>query len=401
MKKSAIICFIIPFVFNALNLQGFLFIFFSDTMAQLFAYSVLFLILIGISLNIKQVGEVSNIAKLWFIFYLLYYCFALLGSVITKNYSPLIRTLIPLIYFIGFYIFLSIEKNVKVFSKVMTYTFFVSCVLLIFLFKINFDIDTNGIFLYKLERAGGVYGDANNAALVCIIAYVFFNKFYIANTTKKKYLKVLGILILLYSVVLTFSTTGLTVFLIVVFINNLQFFSRERIILLFLAIIVFFITIVNLKTLTAGLDLSEIQQEKMDNLVNVLTLNTDKVDNSGRGDLLGALFENIVKHPFIGNGIDFSANLRGHNTYFGVWGDAGIFTFVYFIIMLIIYLKTSFLADISVRYFSFSVMIALCIFMISLQSIINQPYLMVVIVYLSYVIDEKNVSFITQKPNTI
>ena len=40
-----------------------------------------------------------------------------------------------------------------------------------------------------------------------------------------------------------------------------------------------------------------------------------------------------------------------------------------------------------VRYFVLPVLIALCIFMLSLQSIINQPYLMALFVYLGYLLD--------------
>ncbi|MEC7263184.1 MAG: hypothetical protein VXW38_05555, partial [Bacteroidota bacterium] len=42
------------------------------------------------------------------------------------------------------------------------------------------------------------------------------------------------------------------------------------------------------------------------------------------------------------------------------------------------------------RFFVLPILMVLCIFMLSLQSVINQPYLIALFVYLGYLIDEKN-----------
>ncbi|WP_298499350.1 O-antigen ligase family protein [uncultured Algibacter sp.] len=389
MKNLIYICFLFPLISNILNFQGFTYRFISVPLAQMLAYFNLILITLGSILIINRIGILSKTAKIWFAFYMFYFSFGLLAMALFSNYTPIIRTIIPLIYFIGFYLFLSVENHRKIFLKTSAIAFLVSSFLLIFFVIINFDLDFGGISLYKVDRPGGVYGDANNAALASIITYVLFNKFFVTNTSTKKHIKIIILLIIACSIFLTFSTTGMFAFLIILFINNLSFFSKERIILLFIAGILVIGTVLNLKSLTAGLDLTPGQRLKIDTLVNVVSLNTEKVDNSGRGVLLETLFKYIYENPFIGNGIDFAANLHGHNTYFGVWADAGIFTFIIFIIILITYFKKSIQADKSIRYFCLSILTALCIFMMSLQTIINQPYLLVLFPYIGYLLDEK------------
>jgi O-antigen ligase len=388
MKKLIYICFLFPLFSELLNFRGFIIRFISPFGGVNLNYFNLLLIVVGSILLIKQKGVLSKTAKIWFAFYLFYFNFGILAMVLFSNYTPIVRTLIPLIYFSGFYLFLSIEKHRELFLKTTTLGFLSASLLLILFVQINFDLDMDGISLYKIDRPGGVYGDANNAALACILSYLFFNKYFKANTPFRKHIKTIIQLILFYSLFLTFSTTGMLCFIIILFINNLNYFTRERIILLFIAAITLIITVLNLNTLTANLDLTPGQRLKIETLVNVVSLNTDKVNNSGRGELLENLFNYIYEHPIIGNGIDFAVNQHAHNTFFGVWADAGIFTFLIFIIILITYFKKSIQAKPEVRYFCLSIMIAMSVFMLSLQTVINQPYLIVLFPYIGYLIDE-------------
>ncbi|OBX21892.1 hypothetical protein A9996_17560 [Gelidibacter algens] len=118
-----------------------------------------------------------------------------------------------------------------------------------------------------------------------------------------------------------------------------------------------------------------------------MTLNLDQVDNSGRADLLENVLYYLYKNPVLGNGIDFSVSMRGHNTFVGVWVDAGVLTFLFFIFMLSYYFLKTFSLNLQFRYFAMSILIVLYIFMISLQSVINQPYLIVLFVFVGYLID--------------
>jgi len=389
MKNLIYICFLFPLVASILNFHGFIFRYVHPYGGQFLAYFNLILIVLGSILQLRKIGVLSKTAKLWFVYYLFYFCFGFLGMALYANYTPIVRTLIPLIYFTGFYLFLSNDRHRALFLKTAAIAYLIASLLLILFVILNFDLDKDGIWKWKLDRPGGVYGDANNAALACILAFVFFNKFFIANTLLKKCIKIAILITIFYSLFLTFSTTGMLGFIMILFIINFNYFSRERIILLFITVFILIITVLNLKSLTSGLDLTPGQNLKIDTLVNIFSLNTDKINNSGRGSLLEHLFKYIYENPIIGNGIDFSVNIKGHNTLFGVWADAGIFTFIIFLLVLITYFKRALQSNIRVRYFCLSVIIALYIFMMSLQTIINQAYLIVLFPYIGYLIDEK------------
>ncbi|WP_458626672.1 O-antigen ligase family protein [Winogradskyella sp. PC D3.3] len=387
MKKILILFFILPLIFNTLNLQDFIAIFVSSTAAQVLAYLNLALILVGTVLCIKEKGLVSATAKLWIVFFACYYTFGLIASVYTKYTPSLAKTLIPVIYFYGFYVFLSNVNYRKITFRVITICLVTACIMLVILYNLNFDLDYGGVHIYKIDRAGGLYGDANNAALVCILAYLFFNKFFVAKNHTQKALKILGILFILYSLFLTFSTTGLSTFLIVLLLSNYKYFRGIRIMFLVVAFISLFLVVLNLQSITKDMNLSSAQRVKIENLTNVITLNTDKVDNSGRGDLLANLMSYIYENPIIGNGVDFAVSIRGHNTYMGVWADAGIFVFILFCIILLTHLFRALKLELQLKFFVLSVVFTLCVFMLSLQTVINQAYIMVIFCTLGYLID--------------
>lgn len=389
MRKIVLFCFIFPLIFSLLNIQGFITLFVSNSIAQTFAYFNLVLLIIGIILEIKNTNNFSVSAKLWIIFYVLYYSFGLISTVFSGFDAPIARTIVPVTYFISFFIFLGNEHNKKIFSKVTTILLVIACLMLIFLFFINFDFDNEGIHIYKLDRASGIYGDANNSALVCILAYLFLSEFFKTSNYSMKILKIILLSIIIYSLFLTFSTTGLTSFIIIFFIYNWKYFSKERIILLFSALVTILGFILYPKYLITYFKLSDAQQLKIENLQNVVLLNSDKIDNSGRDELLENLFKYIEKSPLIGNGIDFSVSIRGHNTYIGVWADAGIFVFLFFCIILFTYIHRAFILQTNKKYFCLSILCTLYIFMASLQTVINQGYLLTILCYVLFLIDNK------------
>ena len=388
MKKATVILFFIwPFIFSALNVQVLIAKFVSVPLSQVFAYGNVLLLIAGIFTQLRQPGTYSKTAAMWFVFYLSYYTFGLIATAYHGVNSPIMRTLIPLVYFAAFYFFFKQEENQKFFAKILMYTFLTSSIFTILMFKKNFDIDYGGVHIYKLDRAGGLYGDANNAALVCILSFLLVKQFFVAETRKLKLFKYFLYAVIFYSLVLTFSTTGLSVFIITFVLSNQKFFNKQRLFLLAGLGVVGFILILNLKTLTADMPLTTNQRYKIENLVNVVTLSTDKVDNSGRGELLTHLLETIYENPFLGNGIDHSVVMRGHNTYMGIWADAGLITFIIFCSILISLFVKSLKVKGDVRSFCLSALIVFYIFMLSLQTILNQPYLIIIFVFLAYLID--------------
>lgn len=386
-KVLVYMCFYWPIACSALNIQGFVNVFISNSLSQQLAYFNVLLITVGVFLVKKESVNLSKTNNIWLLFYIFYYCFALLASGINGFSTVILASLVAPIYFVGFYFLLSDPNQVKPFFKILTILFVIASIFTIYLFNINFDIENPGILGRKLDRAGGLYGDANNAALVSIVAYILFDKFYNPSNIIFRALKVMILLIIFYSVFLTFSTTGLFVFTVMFFVSNYKFFTGFRLAILGVLIGLLYIGIFSLKSRTKDLNLSAHQIHKIDNVINLMTLNLEKVDNSGREDLLENLLPYLYENPIIGNGVDFSVVMRGHNTYLGVWGDAGIFTFLFFIFMLCFYFLEAFSLDPEQRYFALSILTVLYIFMFSLQTVINQPNLIVLIVVVGYMID--------------
>lgn len=116
------------------------------------------------------------------------------------------------------------------------------------------------------------------------------------------------------------------------------------------------------------------------------------MDNSGRGDLVQNVIQYIYENPILGNGVEFSGYMRGHNTYVGIWVDAGIFTFILFLFILFYYFFKTFTLEKHLRFFAMAILIVLYIFMVSLQSVINQPYLIVLFVFIGYMIDNNRIN---------
>ncbi|OMP30690.1 hypothetical protein BKM32_10660 [Mangrovimonas sp. DI 80] len=373
---------------NCLNIQRFTGVFISVALAQIIAYSNILLIFCGILIMLKSKGgDFSITARLWFMFYALYYTFGLLANGVSgfqnSEYS-LMATLVPVIFFTGYYFFLSNDEYFIIFTKVITFSFVVSSFLTILLYKSNFDFDHGGIYNHSLDRAGGVYADANNASLSGILAFIFFDKYF----TSKKIFKTIILLIIFYSILITLSTTGLFVFVIVFILTKHKFFSGLRIILFGAILTVFYFFLFRIEQFYGYFNLSEIQINKINNIKNVLTFQTEKINSSGRSELVEELLYYVYQKPFLGNGIGFSTFIRGHNTYIGVWGDAGLFTFLFFILLLIIYLLKSFKLEINLRFFCFSILATLYIFMLTLQTVINQGYIIVVFAFVGYVLDK-------------
>ncbi|WP_299362296.1 hypothetical protein [Winogradskyella sp.] len=390
------ICFLLPFTITVFNFQVIITKTVSESLAQMIAYGNLGLLFLGIALIIRKRSEYSRTAKLWIIFFLLYFVIALAASAVLYNPAQILVNIIPLIYVIGFYVYLSHPEHRKVFKINAIWGFAFSVFLGIHFYNTKFDLDRGGFYQY-IDRAGGVYGDANNFALAAIIAFILVYKLYNPQNRLFKAVKLLVLAIVLYGLFITFSTTGFVVFIICFVSINYKFFSGLRLVIGLALVPLLWIVIANLNNLTADLDLKGQQRKKINNLVNLATFNTDEVDDSGRNELVTNLLHNYVyKNPIFGNGINFAASQRGHNTIVGVWADAGIFALLFFLFLLFRYFLQAMRSPPEIRFLVLPILLTMCIFMLSLQSVINQPYLMAMFIYMGYLVDFKDISEVSK-----
>lgn len=387
MKWIKVFFFYTPLVLDLLNIQAFVAKFVSVSLSQMIAYLNVGLIVLGSIFMIKQTKRFPKLVQLWFLFFLCYFAFGFLAVGLHGGTPPILKSLIPVIYLIAYSILLSIPTERSNISKIFAGAFFTSCLFLIVFNYFNFSLDHDGIYEYTLDRAGGVYGDANNSAVSAILSFIFIKNVFIPKTRLQKFLKVLGLLISTYAVLLTFSKTGMVVFLLVLVITYQKMFTAQRILFSIIFIPIAFILLFNWGKTTDKLN--DVQKERIESIGNILTLQTDKISYSERDVLFKNMLEKIYENPIIGNGVNFSVSIRGHNTIFGVWADAGILTFVLFLFLLFLHFKKALFVERSCRIFVLPILITLSIFMLSLQTIINQGYLIIVFVLMGYLLDSK------------
>ena len=168
---------------------------------------------------------------------------------------------------------------------------------------------------------------------------------------------------------------------------NFKYLNKIRLLLLPFLLAGFYLVMINLSSLLDGVDLNPRQKEKILNFENLMKLDFDNVSTSGRDEFVEQLMEYIYESPLLGNGLDFGAHHHGHNTYLSIFSDAGIFPLLLFLFLLFKYFKNIMLVTYEQRFFALSIFLGFCLFMLSLQTIINQPYLLVIFVYLAYFID--------------
>lgn len=389
MKSKLIVhlCFLVPLVITVLNAQVIVTYFVSQALAKFMAYANMGLILLGTALLLKARGELSKTASLWIVFYLIYFSFGILAGGLYNNSSGILLSTIPLIYTVGFYYYLSFEGNRALFEKVIIPSLLLSCIICIYWDIINFDLDVQGVYIYVVDRAQGVYGDANNMALVTILTFIFIYKIYNPTQVIFKIFKLALLAVAAYSLLLTFSNTGFMVFVISLIALNYKFFKGVRILFGVLLLPVVYIVLLNLNTLTANMNLVGQQRDKINNIVNIVSFNFDKVDDSGRGELQQKLMHFVYENPLLGNGVDFANSYHAHNTYLMVWADAGFFTLMFFLFVMMTYFARSLKIPQEIGFFTIPMLITMYMFMLSLHSVINQPYIMAILVYIGYLID--------------
>ncbi len=385
MKKIGLLFLLIPFVVSTWEVQTFVTKFISMSHGQMLAYVNVILVIIGLIIYFRQRQPFSSIINLWLLFFLLYYFIGAIASIIHNTPVTLLSALLPLIYFLSFSVFLSFPDHHKLFITTVIIAFSVATLLLIVFHRFNFSLDYSGIYTYDLERAEGVYGDANQAALGGLLTFVFISYFFKAQTKLQTVLKFLLMAISIYAVILTFSKTGFIVLLVVFGLNFYRYFTPKRV-LISLSVVPFLLLFTT-NTNINGVGLTVDQNRRIEDIVNILTFNTERVDFSERDVLLQNMLNYVYDNPILGYGIAFSNLIEGHNTIIGVWADAGIIPFLLFLFILYQYFIKSWNAPIEKRYFALSVIFILAIFMLSLQTVINQPYLLAIFAFLGYFLE--------------
>ena len=389
MKKIVHLFFLVPFIINALNLQDWISLYVGGTSGQLVAYGNVGLLILGSFLIIKLKGSPIGTPGTWAVFFAVHYSLSILASILYDNPANFGYTLVNIVFYFSFLLYLKRLVDLSFIQTYFTIVFSIASICLIFLWNMQIDLDYFSSDLsWGLDRASGLYGDANNACLVSIISYVFLKFTDFGNLPFKSLIKLILTLLISYSVILTFSTTGYLVFVFVVILCNYKYLSKRNILASMFALPLLYLIIINLTWLTAGLNLNERQQSKIVNFENIFSFKFDQIDNSGRFEHIDNVIGKLYENPFSGHGFDFGLNHLTHNTYLNIWLESGIIGLIVLIVVLAIYFSRAIKVEKRTKYFSLAILFAVSIFMLSLQTVINQPYIMVVLTYVGVLIDK-------------
>lgn len=148
-----------------------------------------------------------------------------------------------------------------------------------------------------------------------------------------------------------------------------------------------YLGLINVTSLASHFNLNDVQLAKVRNIENLLSFNLENVDSSGRDSLVLKTMEYIYENPILGNGIGLGASMRSHNTLLNIWADSGILALIAFLVVYGTYFTKAMKLTPNDKFYILSILITLLIFMFSLQTVINQPYLIVLLIFVGYAID--------------
>lgn len=302
------------------------------------------------------------------VFVILFYLTGSLVAIWYSNYEPLILIL-PLMIRCSLSVFMiswlfcyvltqnKYNQYMKIFAVILLIAAG-SILLLNFMgIELSYLVDTTlGTGDDIIGRSSGFFINANIAAQHAIFALIFLLYFIEAGKLKfyfKIFLLIL-ILVCVFAVILTFSSTGFVNLLLVFlyFIFN-KYRNKVKFAFHFMLIFILFQSVVlSMQSYSNeyynAFNIPQIQQEKISNFLNLISFyKTGNVDYSSRGDLVEIGIAKVVLQPFFGYGAgSFNGGLLGklgvHNTYLQIIGETGFFIFIIYIVLIFRILKRCF-----------------------------------------------------------
>ena len=305
-------------------------------------------------------------ALLFPFFVLSFYLVSFAVSIYYMNYDPLFGVLPNLIrctisIFVFSYLFSYILYKGLFTIVIKNFTIILTAASSSILILKSLNIELSYLIFTDLQsadtdiigRASGLFLNANTAAqftLYAIILLLYFLKERKISIWARILLSVC-VITSIYSLLLTFSTTGfINLFFVFAYFIFTKYVNKLKFLFHFVAIIIIFqiliLSLVSIKdNLYSTYDLPLIQQEKIDNILNVVSSsNSAKVNYSYRDQLFEKGVELIQKRPFFGYGAGefMTGVLNGlgiHNTYLQITGEAGIFISLLYLVVCFSILK--------------------------------------------------------------
>lgn len=350
------------------NLPSFAAVNVNALTGSILSYGTFFLIIVYYFFNKKEKPIVS------FIFLgLLYFLISVLVD--TVNTENFITT------FIKYFIF--IIMGIKVVKDTTDTGIY------IFLLLGSLSIIYESIFVTDIGgRFSGFYLNPNSAGFICILGYCF------SLSIDNKTLKILGQILFSIAGFVTFSRTFFLVWVLINIISLSISYKNAYIIIMGLVLFSFFLSF------GVKFDFNTRRLEAFSRLLDGEI--SDEMGEDSRTQIWALYYERIYESPIFGNGyLSFSGNTFGreesayydegvHNTPLLIIGEAGVFTFLYFI-----WIYGGFLAK-GIRMYKnepliFLVSFSLFMYMLTNHNYFNNYLILFVSIWLWMKVDRKEI----------
>lgn len=389
----------------------------SKNVASMFIYGGFLFLLFAFMQSFYRINDRHAIVTLYKksfqlpLFIFVFYIASMIVSLVYMNYDSLFLVLPNLIRCVVSILMLNwlfwgilckghLETYLKIFAVVLAIS---ASTVMVF----NFLGIELSYFLYAdlqspdgdiIGRSSGVYMNANLAAQFSLYAIILLLYFIQTKGVAVKYrlLILLFLVISVYGVLLTFSTTGFVNLLLVFvyFIFNL-YSSKIKFLLHF--VLFFFclqITVLGLMstkdTLYAKYNLPQVQQDKIDNILNIISFSdSKKINYSSRDELAEIGLARIEQQPFFGYGAgEFMTNILDglgvHNTYLQIIGEAGIFIFMFYVVVFYRLLRRCYMIqNKSIRFLLISIIITTLIYQLTSHNILYNENILLILIFVN------------------
>jgi O-antigen ligase len=400
--KIQLYIFILLLTLFTFNLNGVVFLVYRIT--ALFSIPALLLALFAISLNIKtpkNLEYVYWVLKPWLYFFMIYIVLGIVSLFFTgifrdSNLDTLrsLITTIVVIFSLTILIF-NLSKQYGFLYLVYLFTLFLTIATLFILV-----IDYFSLRIFVEEKYGsrnpGLFVNPNDGGLVGVITYVFL--LYSLKTVKRIFYRVCIItvcVLVVYATFLTFSKAALIGILVVSLLYIITHIKKSFFKLIFATVFVLFFFNSQWDTIKQGLDKNQLR--RVLDFENILTGEIDNETTTGRSEINENAWYLISEKPFAGYGLGNFQNisrLKGasHNTYFQIWGEAGIITLIIFVFILLKITRKGFdsIYGLNDKFLIFSFILIISLFSLASNNILDNRVVNIFLAITAVIIHTKS-----------
>lgn len=235
--------------------------------------------------------------------------------------------------------------------NLLTLTFIVGSLTVIFAIPLGFYTFSYAVSppYLSLDRFAGIYFNPNSAGFIANITTIL-GLATLLRTDSNKALGIMGVLVGVITMVVSFSKTAILIFIVLILIlaliytityKNIDRQTRRIANVLFIFILYGLVQL----GIFIGVyfnDLTRSQQERITQIGTILSGKGDKSSTSNRAELAELGIRKIEERPILGSGLfsfvqlleagsETGDDVGVHNIFLRVWGEAGILPFALFV----------------------------------------------------------------------